>query len=459
MSLRDFSSDELLIGKIKALTSETEIKTLLDAYQHDKSLEQNVDLLGGSRTILQKHLAGAVKLLQSMDSDYPALAERISSLKGGNNLTKVIAATAIVKFIHDARAIRCLKCKEDFTPYSAENTKREVTCFRCKRPGHLGCYADTQVDEEIGVVFLCSECLSSRSHPSSQQTEQKPPETAQTDVISNSAISEKSKEPAEPASASEETPGNDLKSKEIKTPKDEDYDRTRPVCPLLLRQECPHGITGLTDGECQHYHPTWCKRYMRNGPEGTNGGRGCKRGDSCRYFHTQLCQNGLVAKMCLNKECKLMHIRGVQRISSDKPPSKPAATGKKGSGPPVQDDPKRSRKKSESTLKPNHGKNASKSFSNKDFLQHLDQMKSDWTKEVTKEMSAMIQKSFQAMMVSHLPPQASSNPQIYLPPGVQYSAVVQQPTQRAYHQAPHLLQGYPAQQLQQPVLYQPLQGK
>ena len=80
MSVHDFSSDELLIGKIKALTPDTEIKVLLDAYQSNKSLEQNVGLLGNSRTILQKHLANAVKLLQSMDSDYPVLAERISTL-------------------------------------------------------------------------------------------------------------------------------------------------------------------------------------------------------------------------------------------------------------------------------------------------------------------------------------------------------------------------------------------
>ena len=161
MSVHDFSSDELLIGKIKALTPDTEIKVLLDAYQSNKSLEQNVDLLGNSRTILQKHLANAVKLLQSMDSDYPVLAERISTLKSGNHLTKAVAATAIVHFIQDARAICCLKCKDDFTPYSLDNSSSEERCCRCKRPGHRGCYTDTHVDEEIGVVFLCGECLSS----------------------------------------------------------------------------------------------------------------------------------------------------------------------------------------------------------------------------------------------------------------------------------------------------------
>ena len=447
MSVHDFSSDELLIGKIKALTPDTEIKVLLDAYQSNKSLEQNVDLLGNSRTILQKHLANAVKLLQSMDSDYPVLAERISTLKSGNHLTKAVAATAIVQFIQDARAIRCLKCTDDFTPYSSDNSPSEVRCCRCKRPGHRGCYTDTHVDEEIGVVFLCGECLSSWSQPSSQQTEQTPPVTEQNDVISNNITS-----------VINETTANDLNTntedKEIKTPINEVYDRSIPVCPLLLKQECPHGITGLTDGKCQHYHPTWCKRFMRNGTGGKDRRRGCNRGDSCRYFHTQLCQNGLVSNLCLNNECKLIHIRGVKRISSDKPPTKPVPTGKKGDVPPAQDNHKRSRKNT-STLKPPQDKNASKYFSNKDFLQHLDQLKADWTKE----MSCMIQKSLESMMASHLPPQTSPNPQIFLRPGVQYSTVVQQPPQQPYQQAPHLPQGYPAQHMQQPALFQPLLGK
>ena len=151
----DFSKDELLIGKIKALATNTETKILLDAYQPTKSLEHNVDFLGGSSSFLLKHLLSAVKLLQSMDNVYPALATRISAIKSSSRTTKMAAAMAIVRFIKDARDIPCNKCKEDYCPYSAANSSSsEVTCYMCRRPGHQECYTDAQLDEEAGVVYL-----------------------------------------------------------------------------------------------------------------------------------------------------------------------------------------------------------------------------------------------------------------------------------------------------------------
>lgn len=439
MSLRDFSSDELLIGKIKAVTPDTEIKTLFDAYDYEKSFEQNVNLLGTSRTILQKHLVSAVKVLQSMGDEYPGLKDRLSAIKTtGNSFTKVTAATAIVSFIHDAREIKCLKCKKDFSPYSSDNAHEEIKCFKCKRPSHRECYADTQVDEEIGLVFLCSLCFSIKSHPPTEQPEKKPPG----DVPAVSKPSSEDKPPeqeaeknAEPASSHEET-GDDSKPPEVekkRTSKDENYDRSRSVCPLLLNQQCPHGITGRSGGVCENYHPVWCRKYMRNGPEGKYG---CKRGDKCRFYHTQLCQNGVVSQMCLNPDCKLIHIRGVRRIKgANNASSKPAAPGK-GKKTPNQatDNPppqSRNRKKSESA----------KVSDNTDFLKHLDQIKANWTAEVTKGLSAMIQTTFQSMMAPRQPQQ------MYLPPGVQYQHMVhqqqQQQQQPRVFQPAHHLQGYP----------------
>ncbi len=74
MTESKFSSDELLIGKMKVLATDTDIKTVFDAYQHDKSFQQNVDLLGGSSSILQKHLFGTVKVLQSLNGDATILS-------------------------------------------------------------------------------------------------------------------------------------------------------------------------------------------------------------------------------------------------------------------------------------------------------------------------------------------------------------------------------------------------
>ncbi len=56
----DFTKDELLIGKLKALATVTVTKALFDAYQLGSTTEQNIGYLGGSSSILQKTLLGAV---------------------------------------------------------------------------------------------------------------------------------------------------------------------------------------------------------------------------------------------------------------------------------------------------------------------------------------------------------------------------------------------------------------
>ena len=61
-----------------------------------------------------------------------------------------------------------------------------------------------------------------------------------------------------------------------------------PVCPLLLKRECPHGITRLTGRPCVNFHTTWCKKQMRNGLDGK---RCCTKGDKCRDIHVSLCKN------------------------------------------------------------------------------------------------------------------------------------------------------------------------
>ena len=80
-----------------------------------------------------KHLKAALKLLESVETDFPALVEQLSTFKG---TTKPAIAAAIVQFIHNAHQIPRLKCNQD---YSATNATSEVACLMC---GQLGCYAD-----------------------------------------------------------------------------------------------------------------------------------------------------------------------------------------------------------------------------------------------------------------------------------------------------------------------------
>ncbi len=257
------------------------------------------------------------------------------------------------------------------------------------------------------------------------------------------------------------------RDKENKPPQNQEYDRTKSVCPILLKQECPHGITGATNGKCGNYHPTWCKRHMRNGP---NGKRGCNRGDKCRYFHAPLCKNGLVLKMCFNKDCKLTHIRGVRRIDDAKSSSsKPHTTAEKAalatkrkpsSGPPPQ--PKRSKNTDTDILptdpKPPANKDEPVPLSQEDFLKHLAQIKADLTKEVTQDLPTLIQASLQSILGNHLPFRAQMSQPMYLPPAGQFNPEIHQqpaPPLQCYPQS-YPQQGYHPQHLTQPIPFQPL---
>lgn len=472
-----FSKDELLIGKIKALATDTEAKTLLDAYEPTKSMQHNVDFLGGSSSILQKHLLSAVKLLQSMDNLYPALATRISAIKSSNRTTKMAAATAIVRFIKDARDITCNKCKEDYCPYSIANaSSSEVTCFMCCRPGHEGCYTDSQLDEEAGVVYLCSECLLGKiplppihQEPASESildtipennTLDAQPEETKPEAKPEETKPEGSNPPARKQKDSACISENDAKEK--KPRRDSEYNRSKTVCPRLLKQECPHGITGLTGGACEHYHPTWCKRYMRNGPDGS---RGCKSGENCRFFHPTLCQNGLVTMMCFNENCKEIHIRGVKRLKDVKAPKKKTKPVDKETNPPKKKatsvPARESKRSSNVTVPPNRTPPISnppspKPMDNEDFLKHLAQMKADLTKEVTKDLSALIQSSLQSMMVQQQL-RVEPNRQMYPPPPVQFHPPPE------FHHPTHRLPaqpfpGYPLQIPPQFLQYQAPRG-
>ena len=376
-------------------------------------------------------------LLSTAQVDFPTLGAQLSTFKG---TTKPAFATAIVQFIQDARTITCLKCSQDYSPYSSENTTSEVVCLMCCRPGHLGCYADTLIDE-TGIVFLCSICLPARKNPAPDSQVAPPVELEPAD---NEKL--KTTAPLSERLASDSDPSDK------KLLQDSEYDRSKPVCPLLLKHECSHGITGLTGGPCANYHPTWCKKHMRNGPEGK---RGCKKGDKCRYFHASLCLNGLATKMCLNENCKLIHIRGVKRSKDEKTSNKKqtaAAAGKKTTFS-VERKPtsnsvqhsKRSRNDSVSSQKTQANKNSSspKPLNHEDFLKHLAQMKADLTKEVTKDLSSLIQTSFQTMMGLHHQQPFNLNRQMYHPSPMQYYPEVHQ---SLYHHPPPPppLQGYAA---------------
>ncbi len=292
-----FTADELFIGKLKSLTTDTSVKQLFDNYKTDKDPQWNIKMLGRTASIKKDHLLAAVKLLCSLDDDLPSL---VAGLKSSKSSTKPQLAEDIVMFIQDARQLECYKCSHPYLPYGPDNLLAELLCFKCNRPSHKGCLSDYQVDPELGILFLCSLCLSSARKEKTTESDHVSPVEHDTDP------------PNVTPGASSTTLPNDTPPR-VQNPQ---YDTSKPVCPLLLKGECPHGITGRSSGLCEHYHPPWCHKFTKNGP---GGKRGCKNKDKCKYFHPTLCQNGLKMGCCLNDKCTFVHIKGCKRTKSSKP--------------------------------------------------------------------------------------------------------------------------------------------
>ena len=152
--------------------------------------------------------------------------------------------------------------------------------------------------------------------------------------------------------------------------------------------------------------------------------------------------------MCFNKNCKLIHIRGVKRLQDVKVPKKTQPTDKNTNPPKkkaTSSPARQSKRSSNETLPPNRTPAinyppSSKPMNNEDFLKHLAQMKADLTKEVTKNLSALIQSSLQSMMVQQQL-QVEPNRQMYPPPPVQFYPLpeVHHPTHSLPTQSTHRL--------------------
>ena len=76
--------------------------------------------------------------------------------------------------------------------------------------------------------------------------------------------------------------------------------------------KCKHGLRGNkeVDGQkCTSQHPKKCQKYCSFG---TNK-YGCKKGDNCTYYHPVLCKFSVQKRLCTNKDCTFIHLKGTKR--------------------------------------------------------------------------------------------------------------------------------------------------
>ena len=57
-------------------------------------------------------------------------------------------------------------------------------------------------------------------------------------------------------------------------------------------------------------HPKRCIKFCRNGKSGKFG---CNKGMDCTYYHPVLCKYSVQKRVCTNKECTFVHLKGTKR--------------------------------------------------------------------------------------------------------------------------------------------------
>ena len=264
-------------------------KKIVSAYSPDVNYETNMVNI---RKFDATHIEAAASFL--------GFQVRAEEKKLYKNL-KVLSDRVILK-IESLFESSCTECGDKYCNKLSDVPL--ITCYLCLQ----GCHSCEKVTDKApartkspgGTVWLCSGCLKKNDLALVPKLPSgKPPRPAET-----KGQSEQGEEEEE-----EEDEGDRVSPRRNrKRPA-----KTGPVCEAYKKRECPHGLTGkrLINGKaCAHRHPPRCFRWCKHGD---NKKLGCTRGKECRYFHPRLCQNSVAKKVCLNEDCKYVHLKSTRR--------------------------------------------------------------------------------------------------------------------------------------------------
>ena len=288
-----------IIAKLLELTTVSEIKDTLGLIEPDADVKTNIDLINVTG-VLRPTLILTFDLLCKSSFN----SHRTENIRQSKATTKPLIARDIVNFIFSLFPAKCSKCDDYYS--SNKDETPELTCYKCNRGSHPGCFSAENVEETMGIFYFCSECIPSLKKLKEEDTEppaksaKKQADPPATQLVDTQEIGH-TKPPMEatkPSVGSAPSKNSDSNKKDI--------------CPLLLKGICPHGVTGLncTSG----HHPVRCWQYSKYG---TDKRWGCTR-KHCKFHHPKLCQNSLIMKTCYNKDCKEVHLRGTKRSERER---------------------------------------------------------------------------------------------------------------------------------------------
>lgn len=282
---------------INTAANSEKVKQVLNVYDPTATSDEIKDRMVNESK--KEDLSETITHLKTFKEQYPTLTQQV----GPNYQTKNQMANDIYEFLERLKSADCRVCKKEYLPADAENVNNNDTaCQLCNRHCHKECYVDHEINPDIGVFYLCTLCsinlkqLKEMPQPEAEKPDDdKVEEHEQTD---GQAVDQH--QPSAPPQ-----PQDSQHDGLLQPPPHEDEDRE--ICPLLLEAGCPFGLRG--DG-CNFYHPRSCFYYTKFGEDPIDG---CRRRKKCRRLHPKLCSNSVSLKICLNAECKQVHLRGTQR--------------------------------------------------------------------------------------------------------------------------------------------------
>ncbi len=230
----------------------------------------------------------------------------------------------------------CSECAQQYVVDVDPDTPPHFTCHMCYQSSHdcdgIKALHDALKAASIsllsGHVWLCSECLMSSNPVKPRKSKSRHNSVNKSDP-SLTRIRNELKDNDNISSPQGQSPGTlklddenhknstskTLLNKNLQHELDmqlQNLSRER-VCPKYRNGKCPHGLRGnkeIKGKKCELQHPKRCFKFCKFGDKHKHG---CKRGESCEYYHPALCRSSVQSRRCTKKKCTFVHLKGTRR--------------------------------------------------------------------------------------------------------------------------------------------------
>ena len=285
------------LAKVAAAAPAGPVKNIILTWSPDKDVKSDMD-----KQYKVPELRQALAWLRNCNTDN-------SYLKSLKRKTEVLDAllVAIERLLPD----QCGVCKNEYTV--DRESSPAIQCSGCQQGFHQECLealvGNSVMPEFPGQIYwLCELCAPSFSLMTSLGADGKTEKPRSKRVV------------ADPTLPPTTTSSPETETEETVNPQLSGHTEARLVpppqadCPKLLRNECPHGMSGKKNGVCQYLHRARCSRYMKWGDKVD---KGCHK-VPCEKLHPLVCPRSLDLK-CLASNCDVkLHTRKCQRPSHTK---------------------------------------------------------------------------------------------------------------------------------------------